>query len=244
MFTQLRIQNFKSWADTGDFRMAPLTGFFGANSSGKTAILQFLLMLKQTVESSDQQRILHLGGDQYSYVDLGTNYDIIHKRLLPEKVKYSLAWIPNSLKKLSLSFQDILEFRDMLEGRETLESRSFDSENITENMLSLQFESVINIDIDQISVESFKYSFNVEENQWNHIGVSISNPDNEKPIYQLLTEGAFLQNLERKSNRSQEKPRDVFKLLKNYGIEVFQVISALPLAALAQTYEDLFQNTY
>ncbi|GBO53556.1 hypothetical protein APA_1463 [Pseudanabaena sp. lw0831] len=28
--------------------MAPLTGFFGANSSGKTAILQFLLMIEQT----------------------------------------------------------------------------------------------------------------------------------------------------------------------------------------------------
>ena len=49
MFTQLRIQNFKSWADIGKFRMAPLTGFFGTNSSGKTAILQFILMLKQPV---------------------------------------------------------------------------------------------------------------------------------------------------------------------------------------------------
>ena len=93
MFTQLRIQNFKSWADTGEFRMAPLTGFFGTNSSGKTAILQFLLMLKQTVESSDRQRILHLGGDQYSYVDLGTNYDIIHRYQLPEKIEFSLYWV-------------------------------------------------------------------------------------------------------------------------------------------------------
>ena len=45
MFTNLHIQNFKSWADTGEFRMAPLTGFFGTNSSGKTAILQFLVSI-------------------------------------------------------------------------------------------------------------------------------------------------------------------------------------------------------
>ena len=50
MITELRAENFKSWKDTGALRFAPLTGFFGANSSGKTSILQVLLMLKQTVE--------------------------------------------------------------------------------------------------------------------------------------------------------------------------------------------------
>ena len=49
MITELRTQNFKSWKDTGALRFAPLTGFFGANSSGKTSILQALLLLKQTV---------------------------------------------------------------------------------------------------------------------------------------------------------------------------------------------------
>ena len=50
MITELRAQNFKSWQDTGAMRFAPLTGLFGANSSGKTSILQVLLMLKQTAE--------------------------------------------------------------------------------------------------------------------------------------------------------------------------------------------------
>ena len=50
MITQLRAQNFKSWQNTGRLQLAPLTGLFGANNSGKTSILQVLLMLKQTVE--------------------------------------------------------------------------------------------------------------------------------------------------------------------------------------------------
>ena len=50
MITELSVQNFKSWKDTGKLQMVPLTGFFGANSSGKTSLLQTLLMLKQTVE--------------------------------------------------------------------------------------------------------------------------------------------------------------------------------------------------
>ena len=48
MLKQLRIQNFKGWKDTGSIRMAPISLFFGANSSGKSSIGQFLMMLKQT----------------------------------------------------------------------------------------------------------------------------------------------------------------------------------------------------
>ena len=55
MITELRAQNFKSWKDTSKLRFAPITGFFGANSSGKTSILQVLLMLKQTVEQPAKQ---------------------------------------------------------------------------------------------------------------------------------------------------------------------------------------------
>ena len=77
MLNSLRIQNFKSWQDTGDIQFGSITGFFGTNSSGKTSILQFLLMLKQTVESSDRAQVLNLG-DERSYVELGTMHDILH----------------------------------------------------------------------------------------------------------------------------------------------------------------------
>lgn len=55
MLRQLRIQNFKGWKDTGTIQMAPITLFFGVNSSGKSSIGQFLMMLKQTVESPDRK---------------------------------------------------------------------------------------------------------------------------------------------------------------------------------------------
>ena len=47
MLTRLKLQSFKSWADTGDIELKPITCFFGANSSGKTSLLQALLLLKQ-----------------------------------------------------------------------------------------------------------------------------------------------------------------------------------------------------
>lgn len=85
MLTELRIQNFKSWRDTGAMRFAPLTGFFGPNSSGKTSILQFLLMLKQTVLSTDNNQVLNLGQD-YDYVNLGAFTDIVFQHKHPGKI--------------------------------------------------------------------------------------------------------------------------------------------------------------
>lgn len=97
MLEKLRIQNFKSWQDTGDIAFGSLTGFFGTNSSGKSSILQFLLMLKQTVESSDRSRVLHLGDDK-SYVDLGTMYDILHQHAEPGRLSFQLNWQAENIR--------------------------------------------------------------------------------------------------------------------------------------------------
>lgn len=60
MLKRLRIQNFKIWRIQAT-RMAPITLFFGANSSGKSSIGQFLMMLKQTVESPRSRDCIHPG---------------------------------------------------------------------------------------------------------------------------------------------------------------------------------------
>ncbi|MCP5052465.1 MAG: AAA family ATPase, partial [bacterium] len=52
MIKKLKIDNFKCWKSSGDIHFSNLTGFFGTNSSGKTSLLQHLLLLKQTTESS------------------------------------------------------------------------------------------------------------------------------------------------------------------------------------------------
>lgn len=77
MLTRLGLENFKSWRSVRDLRLAPLTGLFGTNSSGKTSIIQALLMMKQTVESSDRRQVLNLGGDA-DPVRLGTFREMLH----------------------------------------------------------------------------------------------------------------------------------------------------------------------
>ena len=93
MITELRTQNFKSWQDTGKLQFAPLTGLFGANSSGKTSILQVLLMLKQTVEhpSPDWNEPLYFGDDG-SLVNLGNFDAVIHKHKQDLSLDISVSW--------------------------------------------------------------------------------------------------------------------------------------------------------
>ena len=98
MLTNLHVRNFKSWSNTGPIRLAPITVFFGVNSAGKTSLLQFLLMLKQTSESSDRGRVLHFG-DDHSLVEVGTFEDLIFEHDMKNKLHLELSWtLPKPLE--------------------------------------------------------------------------------------------------------------------------------------------------
>jgi len=91
MLTELSLTNFKSWTKIDKMRLAPITGLFGTNSSGKTSILQLLLMLKQTVESPDRAQVLDFGDDR-SLTNLGSFRDVVHAHQKPGAVDLSLSW--------------------------------------------------------------------------------------------------------------------------------------------------------
>jgi predicted ATPase len=120
MLKHLRIQNFKGWKDTGTIRMAPISLFFGANSSGKSSIGQFLMMLKQTVESPDRKAVFYPGGKN-SAVQLGSYQEMVFHRDPANKIAFDYRWaLPEDLKfKDPLSGQifsgDDLDFRAEVE---------------------------------------------------------------------------------------------------------------------------------
>lgn len=91
MLTRLRLENFKAWADTGDIALKPITGFFGTNSSGKSSLIQALLLLKQTAESSDRSAAFNFG-DARAYTDMGDFASVAHGHREDSTVKISLEW--------------------------------------------------------------------------------------------------------------------------------------------------------
>jgi hypothetical protein len=70
---------------------APFVGLFGTNSSGKSSILQFLLLLKQSIESSDRATVLEFGGER-SLVNLGSVQDVVYGHVTPASLSFALGW--------------------------------------------------------------------------------------------------------------------------------------------------------
>ena len=110
MITHIGMKNFKSWKNSGAVRLAPLTGFFGTNSSGKSSLLQMLLLLKQTI-SSDQVIFF---GDENSLVNLGNFREVIHGH--KEDALLELEFGCKLLKPLTITtLQQIDEYRHQYE---------------------------------------------------------------------------------------------------------------------------------
>ena len=111
MITHIRMKNFKSWEDSGKVELAPLTGFFGTNSSGKSSLLQMLLLLKQTVGSEE---VLFFGNGN-SLVNLGNFHEVIHghkaEKLLELEFGYKLQdsltiQIPQKISSTSIGYNE------------------------------------------------------------------------------------------------------------------------------------------
>jgi len=119
MLTSLRIQNFKSWRDTGSVRLAPLTVIFGANSAGKSSLGHLLLALKQTALSTDRKRALNLG-DATTLIDLGTFADCLHAHNLGQTLGFDISWkLPKEMDVLDFVNQEAFH-GDSLDLRVTL----------------------------------------------------------------------------------------------------------------------------
>lgn len=73
MLKRWSIENFKSFRDRTDIPLASITVFAGANSSGKSTILQSILLLKQTVQFAGVNRPIALNGP---LLKLGTFEDV------------------------------------------------------------------------------------------------------------------------------------------------------------------------
>ena len=87
MLRRLAFKGFKSWPEA-DIKFGQITGLFGTNSSGKTSLIQFLLLLKQTKDATDRGTSLDLNGP---YVRLGVYRDMIHRHDESEPLSWSLA---------------------------------------------------------------------------------------------------------------------------------------------------------
>ncbi len=74
MLQSLRLTNVRSFEDSKDIPLAPLTIIVGPNNAGKSTILDSLLLLRQSLEDSTFTRPLVTAGAQ---IDMGSFEDIV-----------------------------------------------------------------------------------------------------------------------------------------------------------------------
>ena len=90
MLKRLKLENFKAWREV-DLGLGKVTGLFGTNSSGKSSLLQLLLLLKQTRDATDRGLVLDLGGPA-GIVNLGTFKDAVHLHDESQRIGWLLDW--------------------------------------------------------------------------------------------------------------------------------------------------------
>ena len=97
MLNRLQLQNFKAWREA-HLTFGRVTGLFGTNSAGKSSLLQFLLLLKQTRNATDRGLVLDFGGP-LELVNLGGFMDVVHRHAEDERIRWRLDWtLPKPLK--------------------------------------------------------------------------------------------------------------------------------------------------
>lgn len=93
MLCRWTLGNFKSFYENEPLVLAPLTLLCGANSSGKSSLLQSMLLIKQTLEHSPIERVIALNGP---LVQLGTFSDILNDRAMDNDITdINVGWIIN-----------------------------------------------------------------------------------------------------------------------------------------------------
>ncbi len=108
MISKMRLKNFKTWEDTGEMILSPVTLLLGTNSSGKSSIIQSLLLLKQTVRSTDRLIHLNLGGDDLNDIfNFGTFKDILFRDASDRRFELYFDFSSKERKKYDVKFHSV-----------------------------------------------------------------------------------------------------------------------------------------
>ena len=143
MLRELTLKNFKAWKSIDAIRLAPITGLFGTNSSGKSSIFQSLLLLKQTLESADRSLPLHFGSER-DYVELGSFRDVVHRHAADGSLRFAFQW--DLVNRLEIDNPDNPTEGPLFEG----EDMAFSTE-------------IISTERDKLRVKKFAYCFGGQE---------------------------------------------------------------------------------
>lgn len=108
MIKEWKLDNFKSIDQEKDLEFRPLTIFTGANSSGKSTILQSILLVTQTLQSPIASRSIVLNG---WFKKFGSYSDVVNRRDNERNIKIGFT-IQNSGEDVRNDYYSRFEYDD------------------------------------------------------------------------------------------------------------------------------------
>lgn len=93
-----RLKNIKGFLDTGEIEIKPITVFVGENSSGKSSVSRFPLLLRQTFLDSSSVPILFYG----SMTDYGNYEDVVFNHRKGESIGFEITFRYSEFRRSSL----------------------------------------------------------------------------------------------------------------------------------------------
>lgn len=111
MLKSVRLCDFKSFEDSGDIQIKPITLLCGPNSSGKSSIFKSLLLLKQSFENNLSTNFATLNG---SLTRNGDMPDVIRKNAGDSFTISSTFEIQNPKKQYTSLKDDVLNYKDLI----------------------------------------------------------------------------------------------------------------------------------
>lgn len=126
MIKSISLKNYKCFKELKQTEFAPLTLLCGANSSGKSSLVNGLLLLKQSYEGTEVENGLRLNGD---YVKCGKMADISHKmneKDVTIEVGYELKKPPKYEKgSANFSKSDVTAYKNLIKIFSALQPKEF-----------------------------------------------------------------------------------------------------------------------
>jgi hypothetical protein len=110
MLREYQLTNFKAFAGPETIPIRPITLIYGPNSSGKSSILQSLLLLKQTLEEAQDSATLLL--PRGTLVDLGSYREFVHRHEVNNKFSFKVAFDPRTKEARPFRVRKLLEAAD------------------------------------------------------------------------------------------------------------------------------------
>ncbi len=158
MIRSLSLTNFKGFQRLRNLEIKPVTILCGTNSSGKSSILQSILLLKQTLESQMPNQVLLLNG---RLVHLGPFEEVIFDREIDRRLGFDFQFTISPRHRASSGLGNRIPLDFLLQQLTGLENQDAVDVRFCVNLKTSK-QGAADAQLNPLQVESLEFSFSRE----------------------------------------------------------------------------------